>query len=52
MSEAEAQRVPPQSPLQVFPGQVPSPRGGSEPVHYPVSDGKPMAEMNRMRHPD
>lgn len=45
-----AQRVPPQSPLRVRPGQVPSPRRGSEPVHHPVSDGKPMAETGTRWH--
>lgn len=52
MSEAEAQRVLGQSPLRVRTGPASIPRGGSEPVRYPESDGKPMVEIKRVRRLD
>ena len=51
MSEAEATRVPAQSPLRARPPRPALPRRKApEAVHYPVSDGRPMAETGRHWH--
>ena len=50
MSEAEARGIAVRSPPQARPGRTPRPRGGSELVHYPESDGKPMAETGTHWH--